>query len=263
MLTNVESNVKRADLPKGHLANGKNGAGSGSMESIAFTHGVTIKAFDLKLRSELKGVDTPACDKLYVEMMGESREDKKISMAGFYIFFKASDVEGLSKEDISRRFLELVLKALYLGSSGNLFVRMMSPKYSATNDHGLSRYMFEHDLFNKDVKVLFFTFVNEDGTLADKPACMRIEHELHDYCKEHRADGLKFTAAPHSAENGKNGQKAAKVDTYVSTMSTLQCDKLIMQATVRKMEIESGRLSTKVSDHMAKLFVDTEEDEEV
>jgi len=263
MSVNVESNVMRADPPKGHLVNGKNSVSSGSMESVASTHGVTIKTSVLKLRSELKGVDTPPSDKLYVEMMGEPREDKKKSMPGFYIFFKASDVDGLSKEEISRRFLEIVLKALYLGSSGNLFVRMMAPKYSPTNDHGLSRYMFEHDLLNKDVKVLFFTFVNEDGTLSDKSVCTKIEHELHAYCKEHRADGLKFSAAPHSAENGKNGQKATKVKNNISKMSTLQCNNLIIQAVIRKVEIDLVGVTTDISDHLAKLFVDVEEDEEV
>ena len=58
MSVNVDSNVMRPDPPKGLLVNGKNGASSGGMESIAAKHGVVIKASDLKLRSDVTGVET-------------------------------------------------------------------------------------------------------------------------------------------------------------------------------------------------------------
>ena len=87
MSVNVETNVMRADPPKGFLANGKNGASSGGMESIASKHGIVVRASAFRLRSEVNCIDTLKTNKLYEDLMGESREDKKRSFAGFYTFF--------------------------------------------------------------------------------------------------------------------------------------------------------------------------------
>jgi len=248
MSVNVETNVMRPDPPKGHLVNGKNGASSSGMESIAAKHGVVIKASDLKLRSDVTGVESAKTSKLIEELMGESRENKEKSFAGFYTYFLASDVDSLSKEDISRRFQELVLKALYTGSSGNVLDRINAVRQGGKSTNGLSRYMFAHspELRNKDVMVIWWTFVYPDGTPVGKDVCTTIEHELHDYCESNRADGLRFTAAEYSAVGGKNGQNTAKVVNTVSTMSAQECDELIMQAIARKVELEFSILKDKV-----------------
>ena len=72
-------------------------------------------------------------------------------------------MEGLSKEDISRRFQELVLKALYLWLIWQCIkVRMNGADYTGSEKsiNGLSRYMFaQPELRNKDVKLIWFTFV--------------------------------------------------------------------------------------------------------
>ena len=252
MSVNVETNVMRPDPPKGHLVNGKNGASPAGMESIAAKHGVVIRASDLKLRSEVNCVETLKTNKLYEDLIGEPREDKEKSFAGFYTYFLASDMDGLSKEDISRRFQELVLKALYTGSSGNVLDRINAVRQGGNSDNGLSRYMFAHspELRNKDIKLIWWTFVYEDGTLVGKDVCSLIEKEIHNYCEMNRADGLKFTAAEYSAVGGKNGQNTAKVVNTVSTMSAQECDELIMQAIARKVDLDFSILKDKVMDRL-------------
>jgi hypothetical protein len=263
MALNQQSGKMKADLPKGHSANGKDSVGYSSMESILNKFGVTIKASVLKLRSEISGIESVKTGQLYEEIMGQGRDDKKQSFAGYYTWFLASEVEGRSVEDLIEHYMELCLVALYIGTSGNLLDRINAPRHSDASDYGLSRYMFANGLQMEDVKVLFFTFVNEDGTLADESICKKVEQEIHTYCKANREDGLKFTAAEYSARSGKRGQNTAKVDRTISVSSDLECDRMIYAAMARKMEIEFARLTDTMTDQLTELSVEIEEDEDV
>ena len=263
MALNQQSGKMRADAPKGHSANGKDNAGYSSMESILSKYGVTIKTSVLKLRSEISGIESVKTGQLYEEIMGQGRDDKSKSFAGYYSWFLALDIEGLSIEDIIERYMELCQVALYIGTSGNLLDRINAPRHSDASTYGLSRYMFANGLHMEDVKVLFFIFENEDGTLADESICKKIEQEIHTYCKANREDGLKFTAAEYSAKSGKRGQDTAKVDRTISVASDLECDRVIYAAMARKMEIEFARLTDTMTDQLTELSVEIEEDEDV